>query len=490
MKRQGWLWFVLLGIFYLSLFALAWTYSLRSEAVARLHEGDNTNAEFQGNDWVVWEDTQEGVFAKSVHPILRYKSLGITTTGDPINDIRPGDRLLQIQYSIDVYEAETVDQFTSNKQPGSSSTYKIDRYENNILTRKNPTVLNFFRLPFAFNEIGIYWQIFVWISGIGTFMALTMLSLLLPIIRGNYSSYLSLLGAVMGAILFFAIQFIHHLYLIVESNLDSLGFEKIFIISFVALLFFYLINYFVFKSGARNFLFAIPSLLVGAYLLYDFVNIIFYQKQLKFYHDLIEYNTYVFFLIHLLGGLVLFFADVSQTRRLEVLSLRNLLVLGLMSLLTILGLWYYTLGYSSFPNWNEHMLAIVSMLMFFPLLNSALPQSQFGKVSVVVTRSIQYLVFFIFSIALYLLINQLFSYLLPNNRYQRILEFMTFLVTLVTLRLIYQANENKFNRYVISQQQEKTQKTPGIHCQNSPVYFLPHVEKRAGQRASGLFSGQ
>ncbi|MEM7372652.1 MAG: histidine kinase [Bacteroidota bacterium] len=448
MTKTGWVWYVILGMFYLSLSVITFTYFQEATHIRDMYSQSEIVGEFAGSDWVSWKNTEKGVVAERVHPLPEYKALDKSP-------IQPGDRLLSLN-GTPILKKEVADKITSVLNPEKNLfTVVLERPNPFTLSREEITtfIFNGFRLSFGFNEIAIYWHLIGWIVGMGAFVALIMLAILLPIMRGNWKQYIPLLGIVSSALVFFFLQLIRHLYLIVENNLQNIGFEKVFLISYVALLLIYAACYFYFKSNSRNILVLIPSIAVGIFLCVNLYQVIFIEKRAVLYQDLIERYAILYFLLHIAGGLFLFISGSWESR-----SLRSFLGLLGIALLAGLGIWYYTHPHPVSWIHREHILFGYSLLLFFPLVNATFLQLQFGKVSLVITKSIQYLVAFVFSLVIYLLITQLFEYLRPGIQSRQILEFVTFVLLMMILRLAYLANENKFNKYFVSSQQQQLQK--------------------------------
>jgi sensor histidine kinase YesM len=454
MQKTGGIWYALLGLFYLGLGWLAFAFYQQDQEIQAFRVDEEITATFPGNDWVGWQHTEQGVVASHVHPLPFYKPLDK-------DRIRQGDRLRALDNN-EITQAEVVDQITRSARPGTVFIAEVERTDPFSLTVEKLRVylINGFRLGFSFNSVAAYWHLIGWIVGLGAFASLIMLAILLPIARGNWREFLPLTGIVGSALIFFLLQLLRHLYLIVESDLKSVGVEKFFLIAYVALLFFYVLHYFYFKSECRRLFLMLPSMLVGGYLLVRFYQIIYLEEQLKFYFDALENVTLMFFFLHLLGGLLL-----HLSLRWREKALRSLLGLSGMVLLSGLGVAYYATAGSDPWFLREHALFAFYLLLFFPLVNSAFLQLQFGKVSLVITQTMQYLVFFVVSLLIYLLITQLFDQIRPNIPYRRLLEFLTFLITVVTLRFIYLANESKFRKYFVSSQQEKLTKLKSFLAQ-------------------------
>lgn len=443
MGKKSWVWYTYLGIFYIGLAWMTFQFHSKVSHIETLHIDETLESDFRGNDWVSWKSTEEGIIADQVHPLPAYKP-------NAYKFIQPGDRLLMLDYT-EIMQPNVVDQITAAAAPGHKFIAIVqpdDPYSPN--PEEETTFLsNGFYLTFTFNEIPPYWYAIGWIVGLGAFISLVMLAILFPIIRSNWKENLSLMGAVGGALLFFFIQLLRHLYLIIESDLESTTFEKAYILIYSVLLFSYAASYFYYKASLKNIYLFLPSLASAVFLLVRVFQIIYVHHHLKYFHELIEDYTALYFLLHLVGGLGLYVVqNWGQKRFTKIAPL-----LGILGI-SILGIGYYSYPLSESVLHREHVLFVYNLLLFFPFVNAAFLQLQFGKVSLVITRTIQYLVFFILSIFLYLFISQMFNYL-PGIQYRRVLEFISFAILVLILFLIYQANQNRLSKYFVTAQQER-----------------------------------
>lgn len=435
---------MILGIFYLGLGLLAIYFTVIIADTRARYEGQDLGSEFEGNDWVSWMDTEEGVIARSVHPLPGYK---------PIDRgrVRPGDRLRKLDYEP-MIRAEAVDIITSSARPGYLIVANLERTDPISLKKEKLEVFiqNGFRLIFSFNEKIAYWHVIGWLVGIGAFMALVMLAILIPVLRTQRGPALTLLGVVLCALLFFFLQLIRHLYLIIESDLTNIGFEKVFIPGYLVLLFAYAVFYFVFRSELKKWYFFLPSILIGAWILAKVIDIVFLSKDLKYFHSLIEQAAAWYFLLHLGAAVLLYLAVPTRQRPHRIFW--GILSVGILS---VLGLIYYLFPEQKALFHREHAFFVMNLLLFFPLVNATYLQLQFGKVSLVVTQTIQYLVAIVVSVVIYLLIVQLFDYVNTGIRYRRVLEFITFVLGVIGFRMLYAANASKLRKYFVTSQEQK-----------------------------------
>jgi len=449
MKQAQWPWYVVLGLFYAGL--ALWAYSLyqKTEYIRAFEVVPGLQPSFEGNDRIEWQDTKQGVVAKRVHPLPGYKDVAITP-------IAPGDRLLDLDYH-EVYKAEEVDKITSALRPGDILTLNILKYDpfNRIYLGKETTyVQNGFRLSFSFNSLGIYWHLSGWLAGIGAFIALVIFIILSPIVRDKILSQLPLLLLIATGLLFFLLQLGHHSYLIIKNDLQDIEVEKLYIFVYLILLLLYSLSFFYLKvkKGRLSLFFLIPSLLAGSFLLLMVYQVIYVEQIYRFFHSSFENYTYTFFLLHLLAGILLHLSSPgSKNKR------REPIYLFFFSLLALGCLTFFYIMEDAEGGLRDHGIFASFLLMFFPLIHSPIEQLQFGKVSLVITQTLSYLVFLILGLILFLLLSQLFSYSILSV-YRQVLLPITFLILLAVIRVIYLANGDKLSRYFVSAQQEKLNK--------------------------------
>ncbi|MEO1448854.1 MAG: histidine kinase, partial [Bacteroidota bacterium] len=441
----SWIWFLWYFLITAALGLLLFRFYQDVQQIRTYQIDPEVNGNFAGSDWVTWENTEKGVIATHVHPLPGYKPY------DPRERIQVGDRLVSLDFN-DITQAEVIDRITWAARPGKAFVAKIKRVDRFTQIPQDEVLsfLNGFYLHFSFNDKAYYWHINGWLLGVGTSASLVTLVILLPIFRRDWRTFLSTLILVSTALVFFLTQLLRHVYLIVESNLERVGAEKMFLMVYMTLLFAYIITYYSFRSGPKRLWSIIPSVLGAGFLLYMAYDIIYVERELKYFHLLIQRTTLSFFLLHLMGtlGFQLMRHPISKFKRGQW-GLVAILLVGLACLV------YYQLPSLESLLHPEHVLVLTMLLLFFPLGNATFQQLQFGKVSLVVNQTLQYLVAFVVSLVIYLLVSQLFEYIRPNIPYRRLLEFISFLIVLAIVRLVYLANENKLNRYFVSAQRER-----------------------------------
>jgi len=440
----------LFAVLYLGLLYLCGRFWGLHQELADLHQQDEVEASYEGNDWVIWVDGENGVEAKHTHPLVTHSS------PNPQELVQPGDILRKIDYN-DIYKVRTVNTIIESAPPDKIFIFQISRKNATKLGEEevlNLFVVNGARLSFTFNGNGILWQLIVWVVGIASFVALLILLILFPIVRSNWRDYLPLLFIALLAVCFFLLQLIRYGYILVSDDLAYLSFEKGFLMAYVGLLFTYGIQYVYFKARQRRLWVMLPSILGGGFFMLMFGRILFVTDQLRIYIDLIESYSLMFFLLHFLVALGLSFARGGSRTLWQYLQ--GILV-GSAALVCLL--YYATWGETNhaYKASHEVLLMVFSGLSFFPLIHSTAFQLQFGKVSFVLTQTIQYIIFFAVTIFAYLILSQVFEYLLGNNPYRGLLEIISLVLVMMLFRGVYNSNERRFRPYFISTQQQKTE---------------------------------
>jgi hypothetical protein len=391
-----------------------------------------------GQDWVRWEEQRGEILAKGTHPLLSYKNF-------PAEKILPGDRLKKINYHP-LWKAEVVENISRQAPPGKPFIYQVERPSPTTGSAQilNLQVVNGFRLAYSFHSLGWAWRLSLWLTALGSFLAVVILLILVPLFRKNKSAYRRLLGVSSLALLTFATSFGHLLFLIVEADLSQAGGELIFYALFSAVLLAYgwLFAAYRWPSAHRWALApaALLALMLGAFAIRQSLLL----QRMAGYEQFLENAVLLFFLLHLLAGLVLWAAVRINTLRM-LLALSSGLLVVLTAGLLLIG---------SDPL-REGGVLLCYFFFFLPLTNTAYSQIRFGKVDVVVTRALQYVVFIALSLFLYLAVRELFDSIMPSNPYRNWLELISLLVLLLMARAWYLNNERRFSQYFVTSQQQK-----------------------------------
>jgi signal transduction histidine kinase len=478
MLPQKWLWIAIYALFVAGLASVLIAFELRLQEVRQWEADPEIKADFGGNDWLVWESSEQGVRARYIHPLPGYKPLDRER-------VRRGDRLRSIDH-VEIVDAQAADQIVSAARPGYTFALKIERTDPYTLVTEEMDLLmrNGFRLAFSYNHFPAYWHISGWLHGLGAFLSLITLAILFPIARNNRREFAAVMAVGFAGLLFFLYQLFNHLYLIVESNLSSSRMEKVYVLLYPVFLLLYVLSYLYFKGGfRRRYLLLLPSGLASIYLIYVCSRALL-ERQMKYYLDPLEAAALQVALLHV-GAAVLF----SLLRSISGGNLRQMAGLAGVALLSLGATVYWAFAAHSEPL-REHGMFVFDLLMFFPLAHATFPQLQFGRVSLVITQTIQYLVAFVVSIVLYLLVNQAFDYIRPGIQYRQLLEFAVFIVLLAVLRVVYLANENRFSRYFVSAQREKINRLKSFIAVIPQYTQTPELEADLKTNLSEFFGAE
>ena len=218
-----------------------WTYQ---EVLSKknLFKGDQSNIQFEGQDWIHWKSEEGKIIAQHVHPLLNYKSF-------PVEKVQRGDRLRKLNFQ-ELYQATSLDEITRHAPAGKPFIYQLERTnpQSGGIEVVNIQVVNGFRLAFSFNTNPFLWRVSVWLAGLGSFIAIVVLFILVPFVQKNWKTYRPLMLVVISALLVFMLQLVHSLYLIIESDLVQIAFERWYTWIYAGLLLIYSICYVFFST--------------------------------------------------------------------------------------------------------------------------------------------------------------------------------------------------------------------------------------------------
>ena len=407
---------------------------------------------FSGNDWVNWANSDEGVVVTSVHPLIKGNSI---LEGQYLET---GDILRKIDYE-DIYDAEVVDNIVANAPPGKLLLFQVDRStsltgENNwesllIETGVDP--------KFDFTDTHSLWSIFPWILILGSFLSLISMLIIYPIIRSRLKTTWPLFAVISLSFLVFLSLLARHLNLLISTDFISTEVESAFLVVFLSLVLVHGVVAVYSRIKVKWMkLLVIPGLIAGGYF--------FFQAQETLYgngepllSNLFEPFTLHFILSAVMAVLLLSVIEKWRGRSLidQLFHLLSLAFVG--SLLA-----FYTLAPSAGSVYLVHDNALPEwpMLLSFgaiqiPMISATASQLKFGRVSVVLTSSIQYLLFAGIAILLYYLLHSALITLGFQFKYQAYLEISALLLVLLFFRFFYKANEGRLRKYFVLAQQER-----------------------------------
>jgi heme/copper-type cytochrome/quinol oxidase subunit 4 len=385
-----------------------------------------------GNDWVTWIDDAEGVRAMAVHPIIRNNEL---LTG---RYIMPGDLLTHID-RIPMRKAEAVNEIIFHSVPGKVLLFTVKREGSPVPV--NLLITTSYLPRFSYFEVPALWSLYPWLVAIGSFLSLLSLLILFPVIRPELRENGSSAGVLLCGLLLFVLLFLRALTLLFSTDYSLSTFEILstFIccVLIVALAVFYFHSR---LSGKWKWAAFIPAT-IGILLLVKAQSWIFSDDFGRYSPLLIHSLLFFFALISFTGMLLNLFSSMGSLSRADwVFHSVALVLLGY-------------LGWTTAPfrpmEVTESTAFLSSLAFLIPVLNTAASRLKFGRVSLVLSRSIQFALFALFSLVLYFLIHQTLSYLGLNFRYQPFLEVSTLILFILLFRGIYAAYEPQLRKYFV-----------------------------------------
>ncbi|MEM0997825.1 MAG: histidine kinase [Bacteroidota bacterium] len=414
---------------------------------SKFRDAENESRSFGGNDWVVWEDGEAGVVARRVHPLIQSNPL--------LRDgyIKAGDVLKRIDYQ-DIYRAEVARRIVANAAPGTVLLVQVERGSGEGLPSKwlNLFIENSFQPHFTIREEGFLWALLPWMLILGAFLALVSTLTIFPIIRPALRENWPLLGVLVLSFIVFGALGLRHLNLLVSNDYTQAGFERLFTWLFSILLPLY--GGFALFMQLRKWMRGAILVSIGVVGIISAVGYqAIFQRSFALYGDLLPDFVLFVFLAHVFFLLLLSVNRLwrGRSRMDKLFHILSILYAGPM--LAVYFLAVLDGSGSAVTNDFTHFLVFGAMLI--PLISTAASQLKFGRVSLVLTNSIQYLVFAVFILILYYALRASLLSLGLKFKYQAYLELAILLVLVLGIRFVLRINRDRFRRYFITAQQEK-----------------------------------
>lgn len=396
--------------------------------------------QFGSTDWIRWVDTKTGVKATEIHPLI---------SNDPLKQglyLKEGDILRGIEFEP-VYQAAAVENILRSSPPGTYLNYTIEREDPSAFVPVSQTILirtSYFPW-FSYLESASLWSLFPWLTLTGFFLSLIILLILAPFLRENLRKTWPVLLVLASGFLLFGMFSAYHLNLALSNDLYTLSTEKVFSFILVILALLYALSaIYIWLEKISPLLIigpAIPAILLGI-ASYKAL----FLGAFTLYGTVILRSLFAFLLLMVFASLLFSMLSKWKSRsRLDKISH----VLSLAFTLPLLIMMFPNPASHSNPAPAEELRFLSLSVVFIPLLNSAASQLKFGKVSLVLTRSIQYLLFGGLSLVLYFLIHKSLAYLELRGRYQPFLEFGLLILVVILFRSLYLRYENRLGRYFV-----------------------------------------
>ena len=411
-----------------------------------------TTSPFAGNDWVTWSNQEEGVVVTSVHPLIKGNAL---LEGQYLQN---GDILRKIDYQ-DIYDAEVVERIVANAPPGKVLLFQVDRSASPSNQKKweNLLIETSVDPKFEFTEANVLWSLFPWILILGSFLSLVSMLIIYPIIRNRIRTTWPVFAVILLSFLVFFTLLARHLNLLVSTDLISSSTEVIFLLVLIGLVLTHAVAA-VLSRIPNNWmkLLVLPGLAFGGFFFYRAYQTMIHLEGANFSAHFEPFILH-FILSSVLTTLLLSIIEKWKGRS-RIDQLFHVLSLALVG--SLFG--YYTAFPSAFdwPLVEDSNLAEWPMFLTFgailiPMISATASQLKFGRVSVVLTSSIQYLVFAGVAFLLYYLLRSALISLGIQFKYQSYLEISGLLLILLVLRFLYKANESRLRKYFVLAQQER-----------------------------------
>lgn len=407
---------------------------------------------FSGNDWINWADSDAGVIVSSVHPLIKGNSL---LDGQYLE---VGDVLRKIDYE-DIYRAEVVDNIVANAPPGKVLLFQVER-PTSLAGKtgwKSLLIETGVDPKFDFTDTHSLWTVFPWILILGSFLSLISMLIIYPIIRSRLKTTWPLFAVISFSFLVFLCLLARHLNLLVSTDFISTEVEATFLVVFLSLTMAHGIVavYSRIKEGWIRLL-VLPGLGVGGYFLFQ-ANETLYGNG-----DPLLTHRFEPFLLHFMLSAVMAVLLLSVIEKWKGRSrIDQLFHIGSIAYVGSL-LAFYTLisTGASAPLVLDNAIPEWPMLLSFgailiPMISATASQLKFGRVSVVLTSSIQYLLFAGIAFLLYYLLHSTLLSLGLQFKYQTYLEISALLLILLIFRFFYKANEGRLRKYFVLAQQER-----------------------------------
>lgn len=405
-----------------------------------------------GNDWINWKNSSDGVVVEKVHPLIRSNSL---LEGQYLEK---GDVLRRIDY-LDIYDASVAEQIVAHAPPGKVLLFQVDRFDPLASGQQweNLFIETSIDPQFEFVENHGLWSLYPWVLVLGSFLSLVSLLIIYPIIRSRWKATWPMFGVIALSFLVFLTLLARHLNLLVSTDYASISTEQSFRLAFMVMVFLHgvLAVYSRLKLTWSR-LMVLPVLVLGGWFVWTI------QQAVQGNASASLVDQAEPFLLHFILTNVLAILGLSIIEKWKGRSTIDK-VFHLLSLCVVTPLFIvYTLAPTGslgawapggvLPEWP--MLFVVSALLI-PMVSATASQLKFGKVSVVLTSSIQYLVFVGLSFLVYFLLQSVLEGLDLQFKYQVYLELFVVLLVMLILRLIYKSNEGRLRKYFVLAQQER-----------------------------------
>ena len=387
-------------------------------------------------DWIVWQSASDGLIVKHVYS---------TAMNTPGSGIQAGDLLKRIEYKP-VPDPDLLHKIHASSAPGQLMIYQVDRNER---TTGMPTQHNYFVSmsfkPFLGSpEWPEHWAVQTIISVITAFFILLILLILLPFLRQDVRKHLPVFNISLLLFIFFTLLAFRNLRIRLEFASDLVEIEQGVVFGLSVMLCLWALLLTLSSPVRRSFIIWLPSAMGSIYFLYILYVSLWITED---YRQHAQTNQY-FLLYHVALHVFWYFRDSATGPLGETGGLTGLVLFGS-------GWMLMSDDAHSFI--SASLLTLAFPVLSLPVLDLSASRIRFGKTTLVLTRTIQYLLFAGSVLVLYLLVHYIITSFYPSAIYLHIPEVLIVIFLILVFRGIYHRFQPFLRRLGISFQQRQAE---------------------------------
>ncbi len=398
-----------------------------------------------GHDWVVWKDSQEGIRASFVHP------LGEKLREEIGDYVQVGDILRKVDY-VAVHNTEAASRIIRIAAPGKVFVYQLERGGTNGFEIRNIFVRNSVYPAFIAANYSLWWNTGYWLNAMGAFACLLSLFIVFPILRNRWKENLTKLLTILFAFLVFVFLFVRQVFLSASESLSSTLPETWFfpVISFFicGLSFLYLLSLGLATENRWAWLPGFPAALFLFLMVSAHNHEAAWIQKGQWLLALLLMSCLMFFCALILALFKKWKGRSLIDKVFTATTLALFLGQGILFFQRVLN---YIPG--EMPEDHEQLLFFLSL--FAAPVSLTAGELKFGKVNVVLTQSLYYLLMGIVAVLAFSGIHQLFSLFGLNFRYQSLVELSVLVSLAFLFRALFQPYEDKVRQFFTLSQQSR-----------------------------------
>jgi two-component system, LytTR family, sensor kinase len=395
-------------------------------------------------DWIVWSESPKGLTASQVYRVAM---------NTPGSGIQIGDVLKKVEYQS-VPDHKLLSEIHFASAPGKILIYQIERDEaNTFIPRKlNLFVFLSWKPFFSSADLPLIWNVQAVMGIVFGFLTLIIFLILYPLIRGSFQKNMPILLLLIFALIQFTWFSFRTLRIRLDFPANLIFQEQIFILAWSLLAILIGIMALVALPGKLQRIKIIPSMAVLISLAWVIPNCLFIREDFR------EHNANLFnYLVFISTVHSLWFVTseresgpIKDLRWFRLLSIGGLTLLLTLSTLQLIGIHLFA---------GETALMETGFLisLFLPVLDLSASRLKFGKATVVLTRTIQYLLFSAAVFLVYLFSGWLLENLYPGAPYLEWINLLIVIITALSARAVYHRNKSRFSQLGISLQPRQTE---------------------------------